>query len=68
MTGCCNKTGEIPVAALARSTCKQLYFWAACSWRPLVPPLESAKSWGIMLEVACNGKTKHGWIASLLML
>jgi hypothetical protein len=68
MTGCCNKTGEIPVAEPAPSTFKQLYFWAACSWRPFVPPLESAKNWGIMLEVACNGKTKHGWIASLLML
>jgi hypothetical protein len=30
--------------------------------------LESANSWRIMQEFACNGKTKHGWIASLPML
>ena len=34
----------------------------------LISFLESANSWRIMREVICNGKIKHGWIASLQML
>jgi hypothetical protein len=51
-----------------RSTFVKNYFWAA---RVLAAPysaLESAYSWRIMQEVACNGKTKGAWIASTQML
>jgi hypothetical protein len=34
----------------------------------LIPRLEGANSRRIRQEVACNGKTKYGWTASLQML
>jgi hypothetical protein len=56
------------VAAPARSTCKQTIFTGRLLLAAHYFPFKNANGWRIMQEVASNGKTKHGWIASLQVL
>jgi hypothetical protein len=57
MTGCCNRTGETPVAALAPSICKN-YFRAASSLAARSLLLKKQNSSEFSWKLAVSGKQR----------